>query len=203
MPKQPDNQSLRLFIALPCAASRELRGVLDELARMGKGVKPVSAEALHVTLRFLGDLPADRAPQLSEAIDVAVRAAAVGPMDVRWSGLGRFPSNDRKPARVVYAQAMGAAPMGRLANKVDEALGAIDPPMGPPDRPFEAHLTLARLKDACRRGKRDAPHETIDALCQRDAQRDLGGCRLESVQLIASELTPNGPCYTVMHDARL
>lgn len=203
-------QALRLFIAVRCPASAELRRVLDRLAACGPGVKPVGAGDLHLTLRFLGDTPADRVPALGAAISRAVQAAAVGPFDVRWIGLGRFPVEPRKPTRVIHTPPADPGPFQQLAAGISDALAALDPPVPPEPRPFHAHLTLARLKPArgARRGRRHAnadatTAERIEALLREHETSDLGGCRVETVQLIASELTPTGPIHRIAHEAPL
>ncbi len=205
---------LRLFIALPCPASRGLRRVLRELQEMGRGVKAVEPENLHITLRFFGETSAARLPVLAEAMDAAVTDAAPGPTTVRWAGLGRFPVNDRQPAKVIFAEPAHPEPLHRLARALDGHLAKLEPAMPPADRPFNAHLTLGRLKVSRRRQRGGASHhqsDMIDDLCRRHApsnvrthaHSDLGWAELESMQLIASELTPSGPVYTVRHEAKL
>lgn len=207
-------EALRLFIAVRCPASAGLRRVLEQLATCGPGVKPVAADDLHLTLRFLGDTPAERVPTLSAAIDRAVAAAGVGPIAVRWARLGRFPTDPRKPARVVHVTPADPAPFDRLAARLSDALAALDPPVSAESRPFHAHLTLARLKpprSAGRARRRDAATSTeragragqIEALLREHESSDLGGCRIEAVHLIASKLTPSGPIYRILHEAPL
>lgn len=213
------SQTLRLFIAVRVPASPGLRRVLDALEPWRPAVKPVGADDLHLTLRFLGDTPAERVPELATALGRAVATAECGAFDVQWASLGRLPpGSGRKPVRVIHAEPADPAPFERLAAALETALGELDPPIPPEDRAFTAHLTLARVKaDRRRRGRRghgggrgrkreaEAPPspEAVDALCREHERADLGRCRIEAVQLIASELTPRGPIHTIKHEVRL
>ncbi|MFW6059024.1 MAG: RNA 2',3'-cyclic phosphodiesterase [Phycisphaeraceae bacterium] len=194
------DDSLRLFIAVPCVASRGLRRVIAALEELRPGVKPVDPEALHLTLRFLGPTPRRRVTVLGEALRRAVDAARVGPIEVRWATLGRFPTGQRKPARVIFAAPADPSPIERLAAAVSAQLEALDPPVPAEERPFSAHLTLARVKPARRGGD---PTRAVERLCERHAATDLGGGRIEAVQLLASTLTPRGPVYEVQRAVQL
>jgi 2'-5' RNA ligase len=94
-------------------------------------------EGWHVTLAFLGATPADRVPEIVDAL----RAAVVGtpPFQVTSGGLGAFPSARR--ARVVWYRITDAERRLKiLAKGVRQALDIDD------GAPFRAHLTLARAR---------------------------------------------------------
>lgn len=199
-------ETLRLFIAARCPASPELCRVLERLEACGPDVKPVAAGDLHLTLRFLGDTPAQRVTPLAEAIDRAAAAAATGPIAVRWVRLGRFPLDRHKPPRVIHASPADPEPFERLAHQLDAALSALDPPVPPPSRPFHAHLTLARVKAGRTRrrpGSTAGTTERLETLLREHETAELGDCRIEALQLIASDLTPKGPVHRIMHETPL
>ena len=108
----------RLFIAVHVPPTPPIEVVLRRLDRLGPTVRPVAAEQLHLTLRFLGQTPEDRAAPIAAALDRAVAAAGVGPFELHLKGLGRFPKNGSfraagpgpKAPRVVFA--VVAAPSG-------------------------------------------------------------------------------------------
>lgn len=108
----------RLFIAIHVPPTPPIEVVLRKLDRLGPTVRPVAAEQLHLTLRFLGQTPEDRAAPIAAALDRAVAAAGVGPFELHLKGLGRFPGNGSfraadpgpKAPRVVFA--VVAAPPG-------------------------------------------------------------------------------------------
>jgi 2'-5' RNA ligase len=96
-------------------------------------------ERWHLTLLFLGGVPADRVPAVVEAAGRAVAPAP--PMALRLAGAGRFGSA-RRP-QVAWAGVEGDVDLltglaGRLAT------AARDVGLPVEDRPFRAHLTLGR-----------------------------------------------------------
>ena len=137
----------RLFIAVPLPD--EVRARVGELMGQVAGgqieeraygqPRWVRVEGLHLTLRFLGATPDGRIEELGKAIERA--ASDVPAFDAALAGAGAFPSQSRP--RVLWLGIVeGADRLGLLAAGVAEQLT----PMGwpPDDRPFQAHLTLAR-----------------------------------------------------------
>lgn len=98
-------------------------------------------ERWHLTLLFLGEVPADRAELLIEAAARAVEAAP--PMTLRLAGGGRFGST-RRP-QVAWAGLEGdVGPLVVLARRL--AAGARSLRLVVEDRPFRPHLTLGRWR---------------------------------------------------------
>src|SRR5438874_1113699 len=93
---------MRLFYAIMLPndvseiVSAEQKAVRDQIGP--HGIRWESPEKLHITLRFLGDVP----PEKLEAVKSAGRVAALrsGPFELRLRGLGTFPQ--RRPARVIW-----------------------------------------------------------------------------------------------------
>jgi 2'-5' RNA ligase len=179
--------SLRLFVAVwPDADTRrQLAGVLERLRQPDADVKWVPPENLHLTLRFLGDMDAERVPDLQECLARAVAPAA--PFAVRYEELGTFPP--RGAARVIWAGvAEGARELAALAVRVEKALLAGRFLSSPEKRPFRAHLTLGRPRSA--RGS--APlRDLLGNLSFRSGTHLLG-----EVTLVESRLTPRGAVYS-------
>lgn len=134
-------EAWRLFLAVPLGV--ELRGDLsravatwrsrDDLA----GLRWVEPESWHVTLAFLGSVPAS---DLSRVIAAAERVArAHGSMTLSTGGPGAFPSPRR--ARVAWhGIADSDGRLAALATDLREALGLADA------SPLRAHVTLARAR---------------------------------------------------------
>lgn len=195
-------ETLRLFIALPARPDPPLRALLAAWERHRPWLKPVAVGQLHVTLRFLGPCPADRVPALGRALEEAVRTADATALALPIAGLAGLPPGGRRPLRTLYADLADAAPVEALAAALDDALAALDPPVARRDRPFRAHLTLARAKgSATRRPSRDRPDPTpaLRRLLAGHAQVDLGRFRADAVHLIVSRLTPAGPVHRTLH----
>jgi 2'-5' RNA ligase len=144
----------RLFIAVPLgdgareAVARLMTG-LGAPADGGRSPDPAAPPAarlrwvrsanLHLTLRFLGATAAASIPALEAAVDRTARGWA--PFEARLAGAGAFPSPAR-PRAVFLRVGEGAASLGALADRLAAELAAAGWP--PAERPFAAHLTLAR-----------------------------------------------------------
>ena len=183
--------TLRAFIAinLPPAVKAALGDVAATLAgRVPRGaVRWVRPEQMHLTLRFLGDTPADRLAVLFAALDgLAVDHA---PFTLHLTEVGCFP-NMRRP-RVVWVGLGGAEQA--LAALVGGLAAALSPLGWPPEgKPFRAHLTLGRVKDerAAQGVEWAAVVPPLDV-------------PVAAVHLIESQLRPDGPVYTVRHTSAL
>lgn len=150
-------------------------------------LRRVPPDNLHVTLKFLGEVPTDQVA----AVRAAVRAAVVpcGPVALRPTSAGFFPP--RGPARVFVAHLTGDTDrLARLHADVEAALG----PLGFPreGRPFAPHVTLARARD-----RRGAPAAVRGPVLRNP---ELAGEPFvaDAVTLFSSDLRPGGPVYSVV-----
>lgn len=96
-------------------------------------------ENLHLTLRFLGATPPRRVPDVAAAASAA--AATARPFTARLAGAGAFPSAAR-PRVVWLGLTAGAPQLSALAARLGDELAGRGWPLE--ERPFRAHLTLAR-----------------------------------------------------------
>ncbi len=137
--------NLRAFIGISLdeaalgAAARAMDAVRARPG--GDRVRWVRPEGLHVTLRFLGTIEAERAPVLAHQVGRAV--AGCEPFELCLGALHAFPS-PRRP-RVVALAVDPEAPLCELAAAVER--GVVASGFEPEERPFRAHLTLGRLRD--------------------------------------------------------
>jgi 2'-5' RNA ligase len=132
---------MRLFTAIDLP--EEMIWKLDRLLsalRPEALIKWSPLDNLHITTKFIGEWPAERRPELEDALaDLLPRE----PFDVTLQGLGWFP-NERSP-RVLWAGIHTGPALEQLARDTDECLGRLGVPTE--DRPFTAHITLARIKN--------------------------------------------------------
>lgn len=183
------SNSIRAFIAAKLPAGAALREVVSHLGAMGRAVKPVAADNLHVTLKFLGHVASAQTAEISRVVRAV--AEPVAPFQVRIVGLGAFP-HALRPS-VIWAGLEGAEPLVNIA----EGLEAELEPLGfaREKRPFHAHLTLARVKFR--------PPDDLAALLDEHAATEFGTASIASVELYQSELERDGPRYTVLASAEL
>jgi 2'-5' RNA ligase len=122
-----------------------------------RDVRWVRLDGLHITLRFLGPTLDDQLAGVIEAVDVAAAQTPAFHGVIR--GAGAFPSVAR-PRALWLGIDEGAAELAALALRLDEALAIHG--WARTDRPFRAHLTLARA-DGVRTGPRVASRLTAAA----------------------------------------
>jgi 2'-5' RNA ligase len=137
----------RLFVAVPVAdhVKEAVGALMEQVAggpvdhRMPGQPRWVAVEGLHLTLRFLGSTPDDRTDELAAALKAA--AAPTRPFKVALCGGGAFP-NQYRPRVLWIGIVEGAPELSALERRVDVELRRLGWP--PDDKPFTAHLTLAR-----------------------------------------------------------
>jgi len=215
--KEAGTARVRSFVAieLPEEVRRALGGVQEEIrarlvrggtgaerarsapatggrsARSGraeKGPRFVKEASLHVTLRFLGSIDRSLVPCLVEALRREL--AGVPPLRLVVGGLRVFPSAARP--RVLSVDLKPLEPLGELAGDVERAVQSVGLPAE--DRPFRAHLTLARLPDGLPAALRPRPGAEDDAALPEIPVPEVE-LPVEEVVLFESRLGPGGAVY--------
>lgn len=176
---------MRSFVAieLPEDVRRGLGELVERLQGSGARLTWVKPEAMHLTLRFLGDVDPEPLQRFQELLAKAYEGVERFPLEVR--ALGAFP-NARRPS-VLW---VGVEPVdGELSRVQALAEGAARSIGLPPEtRAFHPHLTLARVKDADQ-GAKAMPY------WDREQAYEGGTFTAAGVTLFSSRLTPRGPIY--------
>ncbi len=177
---------MRLFVALQI--SEEIRAGIatlsHELKPLDDSWKWTQAENLHVTLKFLGEMPSDKLERVKETLR---HVPAEWPIEVEFSGLGFFPS-ERHP-RVLWVGMKAPRSFPALATVIDDALARLGVPKE--EREFTPHLTLARNKS----GKISL--KLREAIAKHSAT-EFGTMKTSAFHLIESKLKSIGPEYTTL-----
>jgi RNA 2',3'-cyclic 3'-phosphodiesterase len=195
-------ETIRAFIAIPLPDSllERLAALQRKLERQvpARSVRWVRAGGIHLTLKFLGDMPTEKLPDIEQALAAVARHVPVCSFTV--GELGCFPAgasaptgrrpNPRRP-RVVWVGVQ--EPTGRLA-ALQGAIEEVVAPFGyPPEgRGFTPHLTLGRVH---RKASRSDAAQVGEAV----ADTTVGVLAEVSVAhfaLIRSVLKPTGAEYT-------
>jgi 2'-5' RNA ligase len=150
-------------------------------------------EQLHLTLRFLGNVPRNELTRLGEALSSA--CAELRAFELGLAELGCFP-HSRSP-RVVWIGVTGAVTqLDGLERRVEEALRGFGDP-AEEARAFHPHLTIGRVKARGDEGRR------LGDLLARERVPELGAWPVRQVDLVQSELSPQSARHTVLHSVRL
>jgi 2'-5' RNA ligase len=184
-----DEKPIRSFIAieLPGAVKLELAALQANLAvEPARGIKWVSPDGIHLTLKFLGWVAPDRIETVKQAIAEAV--STIAPFKLGISGLGGFPNLRRLD--VVWCGLIGD--LAHLA-ELQESIEKFVSPLGFPTekRAFSPHLTLARLREDVDPGARQTLATKIAAT---KFQPEVS-FPVDSISLMRSTLLPNGAVY--------
>ncbi len=173
---------LRLFVALDL--TEEIRRRLAGLAGGVPGARWTEPENLHLTLRFIGEVPEDQAMDIDAAL-AEVRAPA---FPLILDGVGVFGSARR--ARVLWAGVERSEALAHLQAKVESALVRCGLPAE--ERKFSPHITLARLKDA--------PADRIGRFLSDRGLFRAGPMPVEHVTLYRSHLGNGGAVYEALRE---
>ncbi|OGB74370.1 2'-5' RNA ligase [candidate division Kazan bacterium RBG_13_50_9] len=174
----------RLFIAINFDASTKLAiAQIAQTLPTHNHLKKTAVDNLHLTLLFLGDTDEELIPEIQAALEVA--AKNFFPLELTFTQMGVFP-NPHLP-QIVWLGLKGDGlilAQQHLSQQLDGMSFLRD------SKPFRPHLTIARVKGPL-------PKETIGAL--RELRPPLPPLTIvSSIDLMASQLTPAGPIYTLI-----
>jgi 2'-5' RNA ligase len=180
----------RTFIAIliPEVWTEYLAAVARELARGATGLSWVKPENVHVTVRFLGDL--DDAGVARVRASVRRSAAPLRAPVARLGRLGAFPRPER-PRVVWVGLSEGEEGMKAVAAAVDRGLE--EDGFGRAEKPFRAHLTLARVRE----GAKGVP------LLSTPLPEPPPAEPLRRLAVMKSDLHPSGARYNAFEEIRL
>ena len=186
------SEEIRSFIAieLPEEAREGLARLRKELKRdEHRFVKWVDPGGIHLTLKFLGNIPSKRVAEITEAMEEA--AHGISPFHLEISGLGAFPS--LRQARVFWVGIGGEVDkLSRLQQNIDSALAVLG--FAKEERSFVPHLTLARI----RQGASPLERRSFGELVGSTIFEDKYHIKVEAIRLMRSQLTPAGAIYTCL-----
>jgi RNA 2',3'-cyclic 3'-phosphodiesterase len=195
--------SMRMFVAigLPPAVQVALAvarqfiqeraqsvGCAQELATSARWVRP---EGSHLTLKFLGNVPAEKTQAIGASL--AQASAGIAPFPLEVGQIGAFPSLRR--ARVLWLGLSGdLEALGKLQAAVERELAALGFPVE--NRPFHPHLTLARLEAGL-------PDALVRELLASPLTTSPEPLPVNSFRLMRSEIQRGGAKYTSLADLLL
>jgi 2'-5' RNA ligase len=184
---------IRTFIAVPLTDDIRGRAIAlqDELARTGTEVKWVEPENLHVTLVFLGEVQDKEVPSVCRIAQEAIGGMAPFPATVEK--VACF-GNSRRPRTIWIGVGQGAQEMVTIHDNLETPL--LDLGYRREERKFTPHITLGRVRS-------DRPADSMAAALREHAAWKGGEMTVDEIHVMGSELTRDGPVYTVLGRAEL
>ena len=183
-------EPIRSFIAieLPDELKSELTRLEARLKSDNQpGVKWVNPDSIHLTLKFLGNIAADRTGEITRAMENAVQG--ISPFHLEVKDLGVFPNLRR--VQVIWVGISGEVEkLSQLQKRIESNLTPLGFASEP--RAFTPHLTLARLRDQASLDERQRVGQLIadtkfEAACT---------IEVDVISLMRSQLTREGAIYS-------
>lgn len=184
---------MRSFIAvnMPGEMRKEIWESAAPLRECEKTIRWVAPEAIHLTLKFLGEISANQEDAVWKALNAS--ANGVPPFVLPLARFGAFP-NTRRPT-VIWLGCESPSPLQLLQRQIEECMSEIGFPRE--TRAFSPHVTLGRLR-------RGAKSSQVGGLAHLLDRLDYSGAvSVSSVELMKSELCPAGANYTVRQSVEL
>ena len=191
-------QVLRLFVAveLPSEVRNDLQRVVDELRAQVRGpFRWVKVSGIHLTLKFLGAVPASRTAEIGDVLEGVVVGEQLFMLELSEASV--FPEHGSP--RVVWIGLAGdVQALTGVQKRVESAMGAL----GFPEerRQFTPHLTLARVRNPLGRSETERLAEVLASVRGQEG-RGREGFQVGSISLMQSTLMPSGAVHRQLGEA--
>ena len=186
--------TIRTFVAveISSAVRRRAEELIEQLRGSPADVKWVEAQNLHLTLKFLGDVPSGEIARVCEAVQQG--AGEAEPFELEVRGAGAFP-NARRPRTLWLGSGDGEEEMVALHGHLEGPLKKLG--FRGEHRRFHPHLTIGRV----RRGGPGVAQ--LGQLLQQHADFIAGRVQVSEVVVFSSQLDRTGPTYEPLSRAKL
>ncbi len=186
---------MRLFVAVGIEDSAVLKKVIEfrdailACSKGARGIKGVEDENIHITIRFIGEVPEAMLDDIKACVD---RASRVPKFKVRVKGVGAFP-NALRPRVIWVAVEEGSEGLKELHRTLEPCLRSF----AKPERgEYMPHITVARVKGGVDR-------QCLAKLMREYRDEDFGSFTVTCVKLKRSILRPSGPIYSDLYKVSL
>lgn len=184
---------MRTFIAvnLDQELKEMLSQLIEELKRLDparKSVRWVNQQAMHLTLKFLGEID----EKMAKPIETALERVSDGTktFSMKITGTGYFPPDKRNP-RVLWLGIEDEESLKILQSRLEEEMEKLGFPKE--KRKFHPHLTLGRVK---------IPSNLREIMLQLEkyGSQKFGEMEVRKIIFFKSVLKPTGAEYSVLSE---
>ncbi len=187
------DQLLRTFIAIELDPSlQEMLGKIQEhLKKSGADVKWVKPSHIHVTLKFLGEIPLEQVEKVKNVMHRSLDKFTAFPLHI--THLGAFPKMENP--HIIWVGIDPQQPtLKDIAIFLEEHLSEEGLPKE--NRDFEPHITLGRMKHSINR------FALSQSLREYAIPQPLTQF-VKKIKLFKSTLLPTGPLYETLETVHL
>jgi 2'-5' RNA ligase len=183
---------IRTFICfeIPVPVKEQIVKLQNELKSLGRGVRWVNPDGIHLTLKFLGDVPEKEIDKIAEAVKSSVKRFS--PITIKIVNAGAFP--DFKRPRVIWIGVEEpTGQLGEIHKVIEQELEKLG--YERENRKFSPHLTLGRVKS----------NDGIEKISNKLSNMEINFGEFTAVEIIImkSELKPSGAVYTSLFKIKL
>lgn len=192
--KDVKNEMIRTFLAFDLNEKDTIENIQTFLQRLKQNqpkLKTVKAENLHLTVKFLGNIPEPLALQIYKIIneDINVPLFQGQTFTFKLKGVGQF-----KGYSVIWIKLIGDVEfLQQIKSKTEDLLHKKLEIERDKRSEFKPHLTIGRLR------KERINYKTFDNLKEiihENKLLEFGTFKIDKIKLKKSNLTPNGPIYS-------
>jgi 2'-5' RNA ligase len=177
--------AMRTFIAveLPETIKEKIGELQAPLKKTNAFVSWVKPENIHITLKFLGEVPEEKINEVFSAAEVAFKEAKKFKMNLK--GMGAFP-DFRRPRVIWIGTGKGGEELSDMATKIEDQTEKIGYPKE--KRKFSPHFTMGRVKSP----------KNIEKLMElvKSSDFETEDIEVNEVTVMKSQLHPAGAIYT-------
>ena len=180
-------EQVRSFISIDLEDQQilsRIASIMSSLQSLSGDLKPVEGENIHLTLKFLGNVPA---PRLGE-VKSSLQQISFPSFTVEIKGAGAFPNLSRMNVIWVGVNE-GWSQVEQIYEQVEKLLSSLG--FRRENRPFTPHITIARVRSGRKR-------DEVAKFLQRLTDESFGTITVDKVRLKQSILSSSGPKYSTL-----
>ncbi len=183
---------IRTFICfeIPVSVKEQIVKLQNELKSFGRGVRWINPDGIHLTLKFLGDVPEENIDNIAEAVKSAVKG--ITPVTIKIANAGSFP-NFKRPRVLWIGVEETTGQLGKIHDLIEHELEKLG--YDKENRKFSPHLTLGRVKSS----------EGIEKISNELANTEINFGEFTAAEIIImkSDLKQSGAVYTSLFKLKL
>jgi len=181
---------MRAFIAIELP-----KGIKEEIRRFQKEISNLFIAkwiaSFHLTFKFLGEIDENQSEKIKTILkDICSKNKS---FKISIKGVGAFPSEEY--IRVLWLGIENGDKGSReLQKQIEKGLNSIG--FAKEEREYKNHVTIGRIKKITDKTK-------LKELFEKYKNKEFGEFEADSIKLIKSTLTPDGPIYEVLNEFNL